>query len=173
MENASKGKDKGKGKEESADKSDEHCDVCEALGAVMVTTAHPAPLSGPRAAAAAPVPVDAGTLPDAPDITVLGQASWTLLHSVAAYYPVSASAADQAHAHALLAAFAALFPCRWCARDLTALMAQRPPRVEGRAAFSQWLCETHNDVNAQLGKPRFDCARVMERWRRPGLADDE
>ena len=44
-------------------------------------------------------------------------------------------------------------------------MTESPPRVTSRAALSDWLCVQHNEVNAKLGKPLFDCARVLERWR--------
>ena len=33
-----------------------------------------------------------------------------------------------------------------------------------------WLCKIHNEVNEMLGKPSFDCSRVLERWR-DGPAD--
>jgi hypothetical protein len=28
------------------------------------------------------------------------------------------------------------------------------------------MCETHNHVNRELGKPEFDCNKVEERWSR-------
>ena len=65
----------------------------------------------------------------------------------------------------LLHALPALYPCSHCATDLGARIRRRPPDVRSRAALAAWLCATHNDVNARLGKPAFDCARVDERWR--------
>jgi FAD-linked sulfhydryl oxidase len=44
-------------------------------------------------------------------------------------------------------------------------MNERPPQLATRAAFSQWLCQAHNEVNVKLGKPMFDCALVDKRWR--------
>lgn len=38
------------------------------------------------------------------------------------------------------------------------------PKVEGREGLGRWLCEAHNEVNAKLGKERFDCGRWEERW---------
>ena len=49
-------------------------------------------------------------------------------------------------------------------------MHERPPRLEGRQAFGLWLCQAHNDVNAQLGKPPFPCDQVDRRWRHDAVA---
>jgi FAD-linked sulfhydryl oxidase len=47
-----------------------------------------------------------------------------------------------------------------------------PPDVGSAAQLSHWACRLHNLVNIRLGKPGFDCSRVMERWR-DGPADDD
>jgi FAD-linked sulfhydryl oxidase len=65
----------------------------------------------------------------------------------------------------LLHALPRLYPCSHCAGDLGARMQRRPPDVRSRGALAAWLCATHNEVNAVLGKPVFDCTRVDERWR--------
>lgn len=49
-------------------------------------------------------------------------------------------------------------------------MQKNPPDVSGRAALSKWLCDVHNEVNERLGKDKFDCSRVLERWK-DGPAD--
>ena len=49
-------------------------------------------------------------------------------------------------------------------------MKTSPPDVSGREGLSRWLCERHNEVNEMLGKERFDCGKVGERWRE-GPAD--
>lgn len=144
---------------------EEDCGVCEALGATVGgdlanLTKDLAPASSPLS-----VPLSPG-LGSPPDIGELGRASWTLLHSVAAYYPKQASAEEQKSAKALLDSFAALFPCRWCARDFAEIMQAKPPQLEGRQSFSLWLCEAHNEVNRQLGKDEFNCSMVDKRWRR-------
>lgn len=40
-------------------------------------------------------------------------------------------------------------------------------RVESRRHFTQWMCELHNAVNEQTGKPQFPCdqATLSSRWR--------
>jgi FAD-linked sulfhydryl oxidase len=44
-------------------------------------------------------------------------------------------------------------------------MKEHPPDVSGRRGLGRWLCERHNEVNERLGKERFDCGKVDERWR--------
>jgi FAD-linked sulfhydryl oxidase len=100
-----------------------------------------------------------------PDAEALGRATWTFLHSTAAYYPERPSTTQRAHMLQLLHALPTLYPCRHCAEDLGERLRRRPPDVRNRAALGAWLCETHNEVNALLGKPAFVCARVDERWR--------
>jgi FAD-linked sulfhydryl oxidase len=100
-----------------------------------------------------------------PDVESLGRATWTFLHTTAAYYPESPTSTQRAHMLQLLHALPQLYPCSHCAEDLGARVQRRPPDVRSRAALAAWLCATHNEVNAKLGKPTFDCARVDERWK--------
>ena len=100
-----------------------------------------------------------------PDVESLGRATWTFLHTTAAYYPDAPTPTQRAHMLQLLHALPRLYPCSHCAGDLGDRMRRRPPDVRSRSALSAWLCETHNEVNAVLGKPAFDCLRVDERWK--------
>jgi FAD-linked sulfhydryl oxidase len=101
---------------------------------------------------------------DAPDIIELGQAGWTLLHSVAAYYPPNPSRQHQERMRSFLSLFPHLYPCKVCAKDFEETMEEIPPELESRDALSDWMCRAHNRVNRQLGKPLFPCERVRERW---------
>jgi mitochondrial FAD-linked sulfhydryl oxidase len=100
-----------------------------------------------------------------PDVESLGRATWTFLHTTAAYYPETPTPTQRAHMLQLLHALPRLYPCSHCANDLGVRMQRRPPDVRSRATLAAWLCATHNDINAMIGKPIFDCARVDERWR--------
>ena len=129
------------------------------------------------------VPADHHECP--PDRMELGNKTWTLLHSVAAYFPASPSAQAQDDARTLMSVMSRLYPCQDCAEDLRADLVTHPPRVTSSAEFSQWMCEMHNRsenhniiwlernvyillrsrVNVKLGKPEFDCSQVFKRWR--------
>jgi hypothetical protein len=37
--------------------------------------------------------------------------------------------------------------------------------TDSNVLLSDWLCNVHNKVNKRLGKPEFDCSKVLERWR--------
>ena len=130
--------------------------------------------------------------PCPPDTAELGRAAWTVLHSVAAYYPLHPAAEDREALRGLVRGLARLYPCAECRSHLPAELAaadraapapllqlqlplgSRAEEGEGdrledaassRALAERWMCELHNAVNAQLGKPPYDCARVAERWR--------
>ncbi len=62
---------------------------------------------------------------------------------------------------------AAFYPCTYCRKDFQDCIKADPPKVESRQAFSVWVCEQHNLVNAKLGKPVFDCdlGKLDKRWR--------
>ncbi|KAG5650148.1 hypothetical protein H0H81_000540 [Sphagnurus paluster] len=102
-----------------------------------------------------------------PDVEQLGRATWTFLHTTAAYYPERPTPTQRANMLMLLRALPLLYPCTNCADDFGEDMKLHPPDVSGRVGLSRWLCERHNEVNEKLGKERFDCAieKTDERWK--------
>ncbi|CAG8906305.1 unnamed protein product [Penicillium nalgiovense] len=58
--------------------------------------------------------------------------------------------------------FARLYPCGECAEHFMHHLSKYPPQVSSRNAASGWACFVHNEVNAMLGKPEFDCADLGE-----------
>ncbi|KIY53872.1 hypothetical protein FISHEDRAFT_68441 [Fistulina hepatica ATCC 64428] len=122
--------------------------------------------AGALAATGSPSSRQTGPPPDCPpDSEQLGQATWTFLHTTAAYYPESPSVAQKSSMLALLSSIPVLYPCTWCAKDFGREIEKYPPQVSNRAALSRWLCERHNHVNEKLGKPKFDCDKTDERWK--------
>ena len=57
------------------------------------------------------------------------------------------------------------------------MLAASPPRAHlaDNRALSLWLCAAHNEVNARLGKPRFECSleALKERWGSCGCFDEK
>ena len=100
-----------------------------------------------------------------PDSEQLGRAAWTFLHATAAYYPERPSPTQRANMIMLLRSLPVLYPCGWCAKDFGDDIDKNPPDVSSRVGLSRWLCERHNAVNSKLGKVKFDCAKVDERWK--------
>lgn len=105
-----------------------------------------------------------------PDVEDLGRATWAFLHTTAAYYPENPTPTHRVSMLRLLKSLPSLYPCGHCASHLGENMKENPPKVGSRLELSQWLCERHNDVNIRLGKEKFDCAKVDERWK-DGPAD--
>jgi len=142
--------------------------MMSAFGAMVAPVAVPAaeknPTDAPQYRSDAPPP----NCP--PDVEQLGQATWTFLHTTAAYYPEKPTPTQRANMLMLLRSLPVLYPCGWCADDFGKDMSLNPPDVSTRTSLSRWLCERHNAVNRKLGKSEFECARVDERWK-DGPAD--
>ncbi|CAG7836048.1 unnamed protein product [Allacma fusca] len=100
----------------------------------------------------------------------LGHNTWSLLHTMAAYFPEKPSPMQQKEMSAFMKLFSKYYPCDHCARDFRESIATNPPETQTRSAFAKWLCQMHNEVNRKLGKEEFNCELVDERWK-DGWAD--
>ncbi|EIW80569.1 hypothetical protein CONPUDRAFT_125372 [Coniophora puteana RWD-64-598 SS2] len=90
----------------------------------------------------------------------LGRATWKLMHTMTLRYPENPT---QDHRDALESYFyltSRLYPCGECAAEFQQLLKKFPPQTSSRRAASLWLCSVHNEVNARLKKPAFDCANL-------------
>lgn len=110
----------------------------------------------------------------------LGRSTWNLLHTMAAYYPDKPTKEEKSDMKDTLTSLSKVcmvlnediilhcsfqtYPCPHCAEDFRKDLKQNPPKLENRETLSQWMCEMHNRVNVKLGKERFDCTKVFERW---------
>ncbi|KAL7465906.1 hypothetical protein ACHAXS_006209 [Conticribra weissflogii] len=103
-----------------------------------------------------------------PTKDVIGSSTWSLLHSMAAWYPNKPTQEDQQSMSQFMTALAKFYPCTWCAKDFQENISLSPPRTESREDLCTWLCEQHNTVNTKLGKPIFQCSmkNLDERWRK-------
>jgi FAD-linked sulfhydryl oxidase len=90
----------------------------------------------------------------------LGRASWRLLHTMAAKFPVEPTHTQRTTLRTFLYTFAKMYPCGDCARHFTMLLIDHPPVVDSRSTITQWMCMIHNLVNVRLKKPEFDCALI-------------
>lgn len=107
-----------------------------------------------------------------PDRNDIGRAMWTMLHTMAAHYPPSATDDQQRTARAFLTALPELFPCKDCGHHLASALDEMPPRLETREAFVLWVCELHNHVNSRTGKAARPCTlrELDETWHTPSQA---
>jgi FAD-linked sulfhydryl oxidase len=100
-----------------------------------------------------------------PDVIKLGKNTWTLLHTMAAYYPERPTQERKKDTLTFLESLAKVYPCNVCANDFGEQMKTNPPKLESQKQFAEWMCDVHNDINVQLGKPKFDCSQVDKRWK--------
>lgn len=103
-----------------------------------------------------------------PDVEVLGRATWTFLHTLAANYPEKPSVQQQKEMSGFIGTLGRFYPCWHCADDFRAWMAKgNEPKTHSREEFEKWMCQAHNEVNKKLGKAAFDCSpqSLNIRWR--------
>ncbi|CDF36087.1 unnamed protein product [Chondrus crispus] len=96
----------------------------------------------------------------------LGNAGWTLIHSIAANYPPTPSSSEQRHAKAFLKSIGKLYPCKRCRQHFSKYLSTTPPDLTSRDRFMLWACKAHNEVNRRQGKPEFPCQmqNLESRW---------
>eukprot|EP00250_Pteridium_aquilinum_P006242 c16201_g1_i1 orf=43-993(+) len=95
---------------------------------------------------------------------VLGRATWTLLHTLAAQFPEKPTRQQQRDAKELMAILSRLYPCKECADHFKEVLKANPVQAGSGAELAQWMCMVHNVVNRSLGKSIFPCQRVDARW---------
>ncbi|GAA5832613.1 hypothetical protein JCM11251_001387 [Rhodosporidiobolus azoricus] len=103
-----------------------------------------------------------------PDVERLGRHTWTFLHTTASSFPPSPSAHQKSSMLGLIRALPTLYPCGSCAGHLGEYIESNPPEPaveKGRESLEKWLCDVHNEVNERLGKEKFYCPDVPQRWR--------
>lgn len=104
--------------------------------------------------------------PECPlDRESLGRHTWSLLHTMAASYPLRPTSEEKANMKEFIRLFSILYPCSYCAKEFREDLKDLPPKLDSRKALSLWFCQIHNKVNEKLNKPQFDCSKVDERWR--------
>jgi FAD-linked sulfhydryl oxidase len=104
----------------------------------------------------------------------LGQSGWKVLHSFAAYYPEHPTKEDEKVMITFLNSFAHLYPCKECGSGFALYLKKFPPHVDERSSLCVYLCEAHNKVNEELGKPLVKCSISVldEMWKLKGSEDE-
>lgn len=95
----------------------------------------------------------------------LGYFTWSLLHTIAAKYPMRPTTEQKSEMGQFIKILSKIYPCTYCAEEFREDIKKTPPQLESRDDLAQWFCEIHNNVNDKLNKPKFDCSKVDERWR--------
>lgn len=149
------------------------CRTCTSSAAwmAMMKQSTKQPVTSKSLDTPAPAPATSEPSDCPPDVEQLGNASWTLLHSLTASYPEQPSPSHQAKTSTFLHLFSQLYPCWVCAEDFQNWMVdpQNDPEKSGalksQEGFGRWMCRAHNAVNVKLGKEEFNCDLWRERWK--------
>ncbi|KAJ5491250.1 FAD-linked sulfhydryl oxidase ERV2 [Penicillium diatomitis] len=102
----------------------------------------------------------------------LGRATWKYFHTVMARFPEKPTEDQQDALRSYIHLFARLYPCGECAEHFQQHLNKYPPQVSSRNAAAGWACFIHNEVNAMLEKPEFDCTNLGAFYD-CGCAEDE
>ncbi|KAK8810713.1 hypothetical protein WA158_007288 [Blastocystis sp. Blastoise] len=102
-----------------------------------------------------------------PDRSLLGRHSWTLLHTIAAYYPENPTEEDKKNAMSFIESFAQLYPCKNCAFHFQRLIKETPPNVNSQKEFVMWMAQAHNIISKKCHKPIYpeDYDVLQKRWK--------
>lgn len=95
---------------------------------------------------------------------VLGRATWTFLHTLAAQFPEKPTREQQRDVKELMAIMSRIYPCKECADHFREVLKTNPVQAGSGVDLAVWMCTVHNVVNRSLDKPPFPCQRVDARW---------
>uniref|UniRef100_A0A0K0DU75 Sulfhydryl oxidase n=1 Tax=Strongyloides stercoralis TaxID=6248 RepID=A0A0K0DU75_STRER len=94
----------------------------------------------------------------------LGRSTWKLLHTISVYYPEKPSQKNKEDVKRTIESLAEVYPCTHCAEDFRNDIKKNPIKLDSRVELANWMCDAHNRVNEKIGKEKFDCKKVFERW---------
>lgn len=94
----------------------------------------------------------------------LGRATWKLMHTMTLRFPEHPTLDEREALSSYFYLTSRLYPCGECASEFQELLKKYPPQTSSRLAASSWLCAVHNEVNARLNKPEFDCAHLDDEY---------
>lgn len=99
--------------------------------------------------------------PTQKEVEEIGRSTWTLLHSIAKYFPDQPTAEERRAVEELFHALSVLYPCRRCSGVLQMITRNQLVDSTDASRLSLSLCNVHNFVNRKLGKPEVECALLL------------
>lgn len=91
---------------------------------------------------------------------------------MAAKYPDEPDPAQKQEMSDFLYLLGRTYPCAKCGKHFLEMIAADPPDLDSQETFSLWMCNTHNKVNSNLGKPQFPCDDVDSNYYCGCVVDD-
>lgn len=106
--------------------------------------------------------------------TVWGPSLWHSIHTITFNYPVRPTKQEQADYYKFIMSLEKVLPCKYCRENFPKNMRAVNKRkrttlkralARGRAGFSRYMYDFHNEVNVMLGKPiTLTYKQVKERY---------
>ncbi|XP_060582336.1 uncharacterized protein LOC132738760 [Ruditapes philippinarum] len=90
------------------------------------------------------------------------EATWNFMHTYAYTYPENPSPMQQEDMRQFMYQIAEFNPSNYY-YYMSSLFYNKPD-TSNRESFMNWMCMTHNYVNARMGKPEFNCEEVWDEW---------
>ena len=92
---------------------------------------------------------------------VFGPATWWALHTFAQNYPDLADSEHRLACENFVGSLPHMLPCSHCGHHFKDFIEQYTSRsgsmCEGRLKLADFMCQSHNNVNAGTGKPLYSC----------------
>lgn len=101
-----------------------------------------------------------------PDRSETGRATWNFMHTFAYTYPENPTPEEQEDMRRLMYYIAEFYPSPNY-YYITSMFYDEPDTMS-RESFMDWMCRTHNYVNARKGRPEFDCSQTWQQWQYSG-----
>ena len=106
--------------------------------------------------------------------TVWGPSLWHSIHTISFNYPVQPTKQEQTDYYKFIMSLEKVLPCKYCRENFSKNMRAVNKRkrttlkralARGRAGFSRYMYDFHNEVNVMLGKPiTLTYKQVKERY---------
>ena len=106
--------------------------------------------------------------------TVWGPSLWHSIHTISFNYPVQPTKQEQTDYYKFIMSLEKVLPCKYCRQNFSKNMRAVNKRkrttlkralARGRAGFSRYMYDFHNEVNVMLGKPiTLTYKQVKERY---------
>ena len=106
--------------------------------------------------------------------TVWGPSLWHSIHTITFNYPVQPTKQEQDDYYKFIMSLEKVLPCKYCRENFSKNMRAVNKRkrttlkralARGRAGFSRYMYDFHNEVNVMLGKPiTLTYKQVKERY---------
>ena len=81
-----------------------------------------------------------------------GPQLWFFLHTISFNYPLKPSNEDKDKIISFLYGLQPVIPCKVCRDHFKRNLAEIPAKLDSRKDFSEWMIDTHNEINSRTGK---------------------